>query len=90
MNNCSSADLINCSTATRELTTSSPTKNKLNNLINLSEEDRNSKRFKPSESLDNLNKISQNENHKIEIDQPKGKNNTENKQVKNSFLKLFK
>lgn len=77
----SPADLINCSTASRELTTSSPTKNKLNNLINLSEEDRNSKRFKPSESLDNLNKISQNENHKIEIDQPKSKNNSENKQT---------
>ena len=57
-----------CSTASRELSTSSPTKNKLNDLINLVEEDR-SKRIKLSESLDNLNKISQGENQKIEIDQ---------------------
>lgn len=60
--------VTSCSTASRELSTSSPTKNKLNDLINLVEEDR-SKRIKLSESLDNLNKISQGENQKIEIDQ---------------------
>lgn len=63
-----SNDLINCSST---VSTSSPTKNKLNNLINLVDEDRNCKRIKLSESIDNLNKSSQNENHKIEIDQEK-------------------
>jgi len=65
------ADLISCSNASRaDISISSPTKNKLNNLINISEEDRNCKRIKLSESVDGLNKISQNENQNIEIDQP--------------------
>lgn len=70
----STTTVTSCSTASRELSTSSPTKNKLNDLINLVEEDR-SKRIKLSESLDNLNKISQGENQNIEIDQQTEINN---------------
>ena len=64
------ADLINNNCMSNN---ASPTKNKLNNLINLVEEDRTScKRIKLSESIENLNttsRLAQSENNKIEIDQ---------------------
>ena len=66
------ADLINNNCTSNS---ASPTKNKLNHLINLVEEDRSScKRIKLSESIENLNTPSrlaqsENNNNKIEIDQ---------------------
>jgi len=84
--NHSTTTVNSCSTAaSRELSTSSPTKNKLNNLINLVEEDRsNCKRIKLSESIDNLNnKLNQTENQNIEIDQQQQTLPKENLQLNN-------
>lgn len=68
------ADLINNNCSTN---TSSPTKNKLNNLINLVEEDRtNCKRIKLSQSIENLTSV---KNNKIEIDQEQALPVTNNK-----------